>query len=264
MDAAQERLPRVVSRTHTATFAPAQAGRANAYIKRPPRPCMPGTYTADRVREMAESGICEPSRLMHILRMMSAGRPLYNSDIAYLDRIAARLSGKEADLRRENQRIRRVLGSGLGGAPAPVESGAPAQADVAARAPHVNVPAARPVARAAPALTTPARHSVHTERREKGRQPSNPPQAPSSPAKAEAAPLVDGDLLDAILERRERKRRSSARETTAAAAAAATGATHAAEPALSSPAAPAAAEPPSPQRAGSLARRLRGIAAGRR
>lgn len=218
---------------------------------------MPRTYTADRVREMAESGICEPSRLVHILRMMSAGKPLYKSDVAYLDRVAARLSGKEADLRRENQRIRRVLGSALGGAPAPVSPIDAPAAGTVARAPAADALQAAPVSRS----NLPAR-------REGGRPPvaGAPPPAPARAAPA-GRPLVDGDLLDEVLESRERKRRSSARETTAAAAAAATasaaGAAHAAEQAFSSPSSPAA-EPPSRRRDGSLTRRLRGMAAGRR
>ena len=235
-------------------------------------------YAADRVREMAESGICEPSRLLHILRMMSAGRPLYNSDAEYLDRVAARLASKEEALRRENRRISRVLGSALGGsgAAAPAEPrGAGEAAHAAADPPPPPVveagparpsaspsasPSARPTApRLAPAprrpasarpeapAPTPASPHLATRRPPAPRTEREPPRAPggASPAPAPAPPggrtLVDGDLLDAILESREQKRRTSAREMTAEAAEAAGAAAAVTAPAP----APAAGRPPS-------------------
>lgn len=116
------------------------AGGRYPYIGAPRLPGVPAQYSADEVREMAESGVCEPSRLLHILGMISAGRPLYNSDREYLDRIASQLADKESSLRRENRRIRRVLGAGpdrrAAGRPAP---SAPSRAEPA---PVIDAPAA--------------------------------------------------------------------------------------------------------------------------
>lgn len=229
-------------------------------------------YSAGDVREMAESGICEPSRLLHICGMMEAGRPLYNSDRAYLDRVASRLADKEAALRRENRRIRRVLGAG------------PRAKGEAAPPPPPPVPAIV----AGAARSSPAPGSV------RGRQPA-PPQpgsgssasdaprrrpllgkgapaldlsasAPAAPLPARGAgdrrTLIDDASFDAILERRDRRRRSEARERAAEAAVSSSPA--APSPAPARPpcsgdgAAKAAAQPPT------IAGRLREIVAGRR
>ena len=231
-------------------------------------------YSAEDVREMAESGICEPSRLLHIRGMIEAGRPLYNSDRAYLDRIASRLADKEAALRRENRRISRVLGAGprAKGAvarpvPPPAPDPAPAVIDAgpARPAPAPPSPAAGRRPGQGAADQTALRGGPLCER---GAPPSHSP-APADPSNPPAAPapvvsrtLIDDDAFDAILERRDRRRRSEARER--AAEAAAPSRNEAASPApprpLRSEDRAAKSAPPAPTIAG----RIRGIVAGRR
>lgn len=65
--------------------------------------------TAHRVRDLIASGICEPSRLRHILSMLERNRPLYNSDLLYLERMERRLAAKADSLQRENKDIRHTL-----------------------------------------------------------------------------------------------------------------------------------------------------------
>lgn len=237
-------------------------------------PGVPAQYSADEVREMAESGVCEPSRLLHILGMISAGRPLYNSDREYLDRIASQLADKESALRRENRRIRRVLGAGpdrrAAARPAP---SAPSRAEPA---PVIDAPAARPAAAdpraaaAAAARPTPPAVADTPPRQPAPRQshPAPPAAADTPPASRGTPPaaapphpdadrhtLIDDASFDAILERRDRQRRSSARERAAEAIAAP-------PPAQPSPSPAATGASPAPR--GRLAGRLRGIVAGRR
>ena len=236
-------------------------------------------YSADDVREMAESGICEPSRLLHIRAMIEAGRPLYNSDRAYLDRIASRLADKEAALRRENRRIRRVLGAGprAKGAAAPLAPSSPApdpapdviDAGPARSNPAPVSPAGRRAVQGAPAPAS-SKGSPLREKAAPATAPARPPRSdPAAPETPPAAPapearhtLIDDDAFDAILERRDRRRRSEARERAAEAAA-----PHRAASPSPAPAAPprsedraAKAAPPAPTIAG----RIRGIVAGRR
>lgn len=251
---------------------------------------MPAQYSADEVREMAESGVCEPSRLLHILGMISAGRPLYNSDREYLDRIASQLADKESALRRENRRIRRVLGAGpdrrAAGRPA---SSAPSRAEPA---PVIDAPAGPPAAagpRAAAAAAPPAPPPAATDTppRQPGQQRRSAPPAPAhtppassgspqtpapasrgastaapppqpAPAPAARHTLIDDASFDAILERRDRQQRSSARERAAEAIAA----PPPPPPPPAQPDSPAAGAAPAPR--GRLAGRLRGIVAGRR
>ena len=237
---------------------------------------------------MAESGVCEPSRLLHILGMISAGRPLYNSDREYLDRIASQLADKESALRRENRRIRRVLGAGpdrrAAGRPA---SSAPSRAEPA---PVIDAPAAPPAAAgpraaaAAPPAPPPAAADIPP--RQPGQQRRSAPPAPAhtppassgspqtpapasrgastaapppqpAPAPAARHTLIDDASFDAILERRDRQQRSSARERAAEAIAAPPP-----PPPPAQPDSPAAGAAPAPR--GRLAGRLRGIVAGRR
>ena len=225
---------------------------------------MPAQYGADEVREMVESGVCEPSRLLHILGMITAGRPLYNSDMAYLDRIASRLADKESALRRENRRIRRVLG---GARPAEgAAAGRPASAAAAPSPPPAPVidaaarrgaaPATAPAGRRAPSTRSQLPRETSAPRQAPaGRKPRVPPSASAAPA-TKAAPaagraLIDDASLDAILERRDRQRRSGARERAAEAVAA-----------PRPDGSPPAGSPPPPR--GRLAGRLRGMVAGRR
>lgn len=231
-------------------------------------------YSADDVREMAESGICEPSRLLHIRGMIEAGRPLYNSDRAYLDRVASRLAGKEAALRQENRRIRRVLGAGPGAVgaaaragprpaaapaaePAVIDDGAAHAAEQAAAHEAAQAPPSQPgrplqiPSAAAPAGTVPAR----------GQSPASPAPAPApgTPLLAQAHEsrhtLIDDASFDAILERRDRRRHAEARE-------------RAAEAAVGSPSTEPRvarqASSPDGRPAPTIAGRLRGIVAGRR
>ena len=233
-------------------------------------------YSADDVREMAESGICEPSRLLHIRGMIEAGRPLYNSDRAYLDRIASRLADKEAALRRENRRISRVLGAGpraKGAVARPVPPPAPDPAPAVIDAGHT---------RPAPASPSPAAGRRHDQGqgsadqaasrggplREKG-APTSPSPAPAAPSNPPAAPapearrtLIDDDAFDAILERRDRRRHSEARERAVEAAAPCNTASPSAPPACPPRSEDRAAKagPPTPTIAG----RIKGIVAGRR
>ena len=246
---------------------------------------------------MVESGVCEPSRLLHILGMITAGRPLYNSDRAYLDRIASRLADKESALRRENRRIRRVLGgAGLGegaaghpaaatAAPAPEPPPAPvidAAAPAAARQGAPPSPSGRrafrsPPPRDAPSpgapTPRPAPGSPNAGQKSSGgllpgapppRSAPAAPGRPPSPIRPRGA-LIDDASLDAILERRDRQRRSGARERAAEAVAA----PQSSRPSQSSssretrPAGALRAGPDSPPR-GKIAGRLRGMVAGRR
>lgn len=232
-------------------------------------------YSADDVREMAESGICEPSRLLHIRGMIEAGRPLYNSDRAYLDRVASRLAGKEAALRQENRRIRRVLGAGPGAVGAAARAGPrPAAA-----------PAAEPAVIDAGTINATGREAAHeSATAHTSAQPGRPSQSPRAAAPQETGPargqssappapapapgtpllaqahesshtLIDDASFDAILERRDRRRHTEARE-------------RAAEAAVGSP----STEPrvarqdssPDGRPAPTIAGRLRGIVAGRR
>lgn len=244
---------------------------------------------------MVESGVCEPSRLLHILGMITAGRPLYNSDRAYLDRIASRLADKESALRRENRRIRRVLGGARPGegaaehsaataAPAPEPPPAPvidAAAPAAARQGAPPSPSGRRAFRSPPPRDAPS-PGAPTPRPapgapNAGKKPSGglplgapPPRpAPAAPGRASSQPvgraLIDDASLDAILERRDRQRRSGARERAAEAVAA----PQSSRPSQSSssretrPAGALRAGPDSPPR-GKIAGRLRGMVAGRR
>jgi hypothetical protein len=59
----------------------------------------------ERVKELIESGICEPSRLQHILDMLEKNRPLYNSDEVYLDKMSKKLEEKIQHLQKENMRL---------------------------------------------------------------------------------------------------------------------------------------------------------------
>ena len=237
---------------------------------------------------MAESGVCEPSRLLHILGMISAGRPLYNSDREYLDRIASQLADKESALRRENRRIRRVLGAGpdrrAAGRPAssassraepapvidvPAAPPAAAGPRAAAAAPPAPPPAAadtpprqpghrRRSAPPAPAHTPPASSGSPTAPASRGASTAAPPPPQPAPAPAARHTLIDDASFDAILERRDRQQRSRARERAAEAIAA----PPPPPPPPAQPNSPAAGAAPAPR--GRLAGRLRGIVAGRR
>lgn len=239
-------------------------------------------YTADDVREMAESGICEPSRLLHICAMIEAGRPLYNSDRAYLDRIASRLADKEAALRRENRRISRVLGAGPRASeaaaapraptlPLPAPDPAPAVIDAGLARPNPAPPSEagrRHRGQGAPP-PAPSRKGPLHEKAAPAALPTRPrsdPAAPETPSDARAPvarrTLIGDDEFDAILERRDRRRRSEARERAAEAAA----------PSRNEAASPAPPRPPrsedraakSAPPAPTIAGRIRGIVAGRR
>ncbi|ABK77799.1 hypothetical protein CENSYa_1175 [Cenarchaeum symbiosum A] len=74
-------------------------------------------HTKDGVMELMASGICDQSRLRHILCMMEQRRDLYNSDVMFLDRMSSRLDEKESRLRRENDEMRRAMG--MQGVPTP-------------------------------------------------------------------------------------------------------------------------------------------------
>ncbi len=247
-------------------------------------------YSADDVREMAESGICEPSRLLHIRGMIEAGRPLYNSDRAYLDRVASRLAGKEAALRQENRRIRRVLGAGPGAVGAAARAGprpaaAPAAEPAARAGPRpAAAPAAEPAVIDDGAAHAAEQAAAHEAAQAPPSQPGRPLQSPSaaapagtvpargqSPASPAPAPapgtpllaqahesrhtLIDDASFDAILERRDRRRHAEARE-------------RAAEAAVGSPSTEPRvarqASSPDGRPAPTIAGRLRGIVAGRR
>ena len=252
---------------------------------------------------MVESGVCEPSRLLHILGMITAGRPLYNSDRAYLDRIASRLADKESALRRENRRIRRVLGGagqgmgaagqGMGAAGHPAAAPAPAPgpppapvidaaAPAAARQGAPLSPSGRrafrpPPPRDAPSPGAPTPRPAPGapnagQKSSGGLLPGAPPPRPApaapgsapSPARPRGA-LIDDASLDAILERRDRQRRSGARERAAEAVAAPQSSrpSQSSSPREARPAGALRAGPDSPPR-GKIAGRLRGMVAGRR
>lgn len=243
-------------------------------------------YTADDVREMAESGICEPSRLLHIRGMIEAGRPLYNSDRAYLDRIASQLAGKEAALRRENRRIRRVLGAGPGARVAAARPDPLADAPSAAAQAVIDADAANLAEQAAAHETAPVPPSAQPRRplqsphvaappgtgpaRGQSSAPPAPAPAPCNqppvPATESRHTLIDDASFDAILERRDRRRHTEARERAAEAAAPSppgapsSTASRAAQRASAPGDLPDSSARPAPTIAG----RLRGIVAGRR
>ena len=62
-----------------------------------------------QVRNIIDSGICEPARLHHILSMLEKGRPLYNSDRIYLNKMSKKLEEKMTLLKHENKELKRFI-----------------------------------------------------------------------------------------------------------------------------------------------------------
>ncbi len=58
-----------------------------------------------QVKELIASGICEPSRLYHILNTLEKEKSIYNSDQMYLDKMSQRLEEKMNHLQKENKKI---------------------------------------------------------------------------------------------------------------------------------------------------------------
>ena len=58
-----------------------------------------------QVKELITSGICEPSRLYHILNTLEKEKSIYNSDQMYLDKMSQRLEEKMNHLQKENKKI---------------------------------------------------------------------------------------------------------------------------------------------------------------
>lgn len=62
-----------------------------------------------QVEEIIASGICEPSRLHHILSMIEKEKSLYKSDLAYMEKMKDKLVEKMNHLQEENKEINYTL-----------------------------------------------------------------------------------------------------------------------------------------------------------
>ena len=72
-----------------------------------------------QIDEVIEAGICEPSRLYHMLSMIEQKKTLYKSDILFLKKMKEKLDEKASILAEENKEINYTLqqpkpGVGLG------------------------------------------------------------------------------------------------------------------------------------------------------
>ena len=72
-----------------------------------------------QIEEVIEAGICEPTRLYHMLSMIEQKKTLYNSDVLFLKKMKERLDEKISALAEENKEISYSLqqpkpGIGLG------------------------------------------------------------------------------------------------------------------------------------------------------
>ena len=62
-----------------------------------------------QVKDLIESGICDPSRLYHILGMLEGDKPLYNSDNMYLSKMNKKLEEKIQELQKENSELGNII-----------------------------------------------------------------------------------------------------------------------------------------------------------
>jgi len=62
-----------------------------------------------QIEEVISSGICEPSRLYHILSMIKQEKSLYKSDLAYLEKMKNKLDEKMNSLQEENKEINYMM-----------------------------------------------------------------------------------------------------------------------------------------------------------
>ena len=63
----------------------------------------------EQIKEVIEAGICEPSRLHHMLNMIEQKKTLYNSDVLFLKKMKERLDEKASELAQENKEINYTL-----------------------------------------------------------------------------------------------------------------------------------------------------------
>lgn len=63
----------------------------------------------NQINEVIEAGICEPSRLYHMLDMIEKQKPLYKSDVLFLEKMKDKLDEKAALLEEENKEIHYAL-----------------------------------------------------------------------------------------------------------------------------------------------------------
>lgn len=67
------------------------------------------TEITNQINEVIEAGLCEPSRLYHMLSMIEKKKPLYKSDILFLSKMKEKLDEKAARLKEQNKEINYTL-----------------------------------------------------------------------------------------------------------------------------------------------------------